>query len=258
MPASSVIYGAGKLHHLQTVRERQKVIQAVFDLGFRAFDVAPAYGNGINEVEVGIALREKRNVCEINTKFGIPIEIYGSWARYFFGARRLMDKVTGHSALAYQHRNFSAKELEASLDQSLERLRTDYVDTFFLHEPISLMSPNQTDEIFESGERMKKKGKIKAIGIAGPMESIRHCPSVGMFDVVQMPFSDFKNSDTAIASKNVILYGAYQAYRSEPRIDSFSQFVKNSIASHAGVRVIVSSKSTQTIGTFREMLYENC
>lgn len=258
MPASSVIYGVGKLHHLQMVRERQKVIQAAFDLGFRAFDVAPAYGNGINEVEVGIALRGKRGACEINTKFGIPIEIYGSWARHFFSARRLMDKVTGHSALAYQHRNFSAKELEASLDQSLGRLRTDYVDTFFVHEPISRMTPNQVDEIFESGERMKKKGKIKAIGIAGPIESIRHCPSVGMFDVVQMPFSDFKNFGKLISSKNVILYGAYQAYRAESCIDSFSQFVKNSIASHPGVRVIVSSISTRTIGTFREMFYEDC
>lgn len=257
MPASSVIFGVGKLHHLPMVRARQKVIEAAFDVGFRAFDVAPSYGNGINEVEIGMALRGKRDACEINTKFGIPIKIYGSWARHFFSVRRLADKVAGQSAHAYQNRNFSAKELESSLDQSLGRLKTDYIDTFFVHEPISQMTQNQVDEIFESSERMKKKGKIKAIGIAGPMESIRYCPSVEIFDVVQMPFVDLKNADTVISCKKVILYGAYRAYRDEACTDGFAQFVKNSIASHAGVRVIVSSKSVQTISTFSEIFYEN-
>lgn len=253
MSASSVIFGVGKLHHLPMVRARQKAIEAAFDVGFRAFDVAPAYGNGINEVELGMALRGKRDACEINTKFGIPIEIYGSWARHFFGVRRLADKITGHSAHAYQNRNFSAKELESSLDHSLGRLRTDYVDTLFVHEPISQMSQNQIDEIFESSERMKVKGKIRAIGIAGTIGSIRHCPSVKTFDVVQMPFGDLKYADTAISCKKLILYGAYQAYRAEACTVGFAQFVKNAIASHAGARVIVSSKAVHTISSFREI-----
>lgn len=252
--SNRVLYGVGRLHHLLDPKERQKILAAAFDIGFRDFDVAPAYGNGINEMELGLALQGKRYTCEINTKFGIPVRIYGKGARILFPAYRLIDKALGDSARAYKHRVFSAAELEDSLEQSLRRLRTDYIDNFFVHEPILQLSQHQVDEIFESSERMKKKGKIKAIGIAGPIESIRHCPSIEIFDVVQMPFVDLKNADTVISCKNEILYGAYQAYRAEACTVGFAKFVKNSIASHAGVRVIVSSKSVQTISTFREIL----
>lgn len=253
MSAISFTFGVGKLHHLPMVRDRQNAIKAAFDVGFRSFDVAPAYGNGINELELGIALRGKRAECEINTKFGIPVNIYGSWARYFFMVRKLADKIAGHSAHAYQKRNFSAKELESSLDRSLGRLRTDYIDTFFVHEPISKMTQNQLDEIFESSERMKNKGKIKAIGIAGTIDSIRNCPSIEIFDVIQMPFVDFKKADMKTQSQKVILYGVYQAYKTEDCTNGFASFVKKSIAIHPGLKVVVSSKSIQTIETFSEL-----
>lgn len=257
MSAIRFTFGVGKLHHLSMVRDRQSAIKAAFDVGFRSFDVAPAYGNGINELEIGVALRGKRAECEINTKFGIPVNIYGSWARYFFMVRKLADKVAGHSANAYQNRNFSAKELETSLEGSLGRLRTDYIDTFFVHEPISRMTQNQLDEIFECSERMKRKGKIKAIGIAGTFESIRNCPSIEIFDVIQMPFVDFNNADMKEWRQKVILYGAYQAYKAGACTDGFARFVNQSMATHPKLKVIVSSKSIPTIDTFSELFNEN-
>ena len=257
MSANRFTFGVGRLHHLSMVRDRQNVITVAFDVGFRSFDIAPAYGNGINELEVGIALRGKRTECEINTKFGIPVNIYGSWARYLFMVRKLADKVSGHSANAYQDRNFSAKELETSLDGSLGRLRTDYIDTFFVHEPILKMTQNQLDEIFECSERMKSKGKIKTIGIAGTLESIRNCPSVEIFDVIQIPFVDFNNADMKMWHQKVILYGAYQAYKAGACTDGFARFVNKSMTIHPELNVIVSSTSIQTIDTFSELFNEN-
>lgn len=247
------IYGAGRLHHLPTARQRQRALDLAFDVGFRAFDVAPAYGNGINELEVGLALRGKRERCEINTKYGIPIEMYGPWARHFFIVRKLAEKVSGSSTNAYRKRDFSAAEIERCLEQSLLRLKTDYIDTFFVHEPISQMSHNQVAEIFESGAQMKKKGKIRALGIAGPIDSLRLCPSIEIFDVVQMPFADFKSDDEIIVGKKLILYGTYQAFKAGTCTNSFPRFVRGSLGCHAEVGAIVSSKSLKTISSFREL-----
>lgn len=257
MSANLFTFGVGRLHHLSMVRDRQNAITAAFDVGFRSFDVAPAYGNGINELELGMALRGKRTECEINTKFGIPVNIYGSWARHLFMIRKLADKVAGHSANAYQNRNYSSKEFETSLDGSLARLRTDYIDTFFVHEPILQMTQNQLDEIFECSERMKSKGKIKAIGIAGTLESIRNCPSIEIFDVIQMPFADFNTAEMKMWQQKVILYGAYQAYKAGACTDGFARFVNKSMATHPELKVIVSSKSIPTIDTFSEFFNEN-
>lgn len=252
--SNGIVFGAGKLHHLYTARERQHVVHAAYEIGLRAFDIAPAYGNGINETEIGIALRGKREGCEINTKYGIPIKIYGRGARHFFLIRRLIDKLSGGSASAYKQRLYSPKELENSLDQSLVRLQTDYVDSFFIHEPITSLSRIQLDEIFECAERMKEKGKIKAFGVAGPLASVHMCPSFESFDVIQVPFQDSDREDPALSDKDVILYGVYQAFLKECGDRSFLEFVSDKIKDHPGTRIIVSSKSVEVINSFRELI----
>jgi aryl-alcohol dehydrogenase-like predicted oxidoreductase len=253
MIPNRVIYGAGKLHHLPTIVARQNLIEVAYNVGFRSFDVAPSYGNGINELEIGIALRKKRHTCELNTKFGIPIEIYGSWTRYCFSLRRLVDKVSGSSANAYQRRVFSAQELESSLDHSLRRLQTDFIDTLFVHEPLSAISPKQLDEMFESSQRMKQRGKIRAFGIAGRIESIHHCSSIEVFDVIQLPYADFKRTNTNFINKRVNLYEVYQAYKGQQGAPNFARYVKTALGSHSNMSVILSSNSVRTVRSFDEI-----
>lgn len=252
--ANRAIFGAGRLHRLPWAHIRQRALGEAYSLGFRTFDAAPSYGNGVCETEVGIALRGKRSGCEINTKYGIPITIYGASARHLFPFRRLSDMLTRDSASAYLKRDFSARELESSLHGSLLRLGTDYIDTLFLHEPLMPLDARQLETIAICGERMKKQGKIRALGVAGPLESIRQCISIAPFDVVQIPFAEFDDALPMLEGKKVVLFWTYQAYRRSMSNLSFSEFVKGALAARPDVKVIVSSKSLETIQTFGSLL----
>jgi len=245
-----LIFGTGSLHRLMTPRQRQRAIAAAYDAGIRAFDLAPAYGNGIDEVEVGVALRGKRNDLELNTKYGIPIVIYGAMSRRVFAPRRLVDRLTGQSARAYRRRDFSPRELVRSLDESLGRLRTDHVDCLFVHEPISRLSSVQFDDIVECGRRMKADGKLRALGVAGPLTSLVLCPSLDGFDVVQTRCSDLPGLSLRVNDKPFILYGVHAAYQAAQETD-FRHFVKRILAIREGTRVIVTSRHVETIGSFR-------
>lgn len=254
LPAQMVVFGGGRLHRLCLAHFRQSVLAEAYALGFRKFDVAPSYGNGICETEVGIALRGKRLSCEINTKYGIPITIYGPSSRHIFPFRRLADIFTCDSASAYRRREFSARDLEKSLHGSLRRLGTDYVDTLFVHEPLAPLDGRELDGIAACGERLKRQGKIRSFGIAGPLVSIRQCSSLALFDVVQLPCADLNEAATVLADKKVVLYGAYRAYRRSTPEYSFFEFVRAALAKRPDTSVIVASTSVETIRTFGSLL----
>jgi aryl-alcohol dehydrogenase-like predicted oxidoreductase len=245
-----LLFGAGSLHRIPTTRQRQRVLAAAYDVGIRAFDVAPAYGNGINEVEVGVALRGSRDGCEINTKYGIQVPIYGALARHAFALWRVADRLTGASAGAYRRRDFSPAELERSLDRSLNRLRTDHVDTLFVHEPVLPLGVSQVQDIVDCAERMKLKGKVRAIGIAGPATALVLCPSLAGFDVVQTRCVDLQEPQVVASGKPVIAYGAYRAYRAAHTGGTFTEFLAWTVLARPGTRVIVASTSLRTIRSF--------
>jgi D-threo-aldose 1-dehydrogenase len=245
-----LIYGTAGLHRIATHRQRQRALAAVYDAGIKAFDVAPAYGNGIDEAEVGIAFHAKRATIELNTKYGIPVAMYGGFARHAFALWRLADRLTGQSARAYRRRDFSSRELARSLDESLRRLRTDHVDCLFVHEPITPLSPAELADIVDAGRRLKGAGKIRALGIAGPARSLALCPSLAAFDVVQTQCADFSDTARVTHDKPMILYGMYEAYRASHGRD-FRQFVEQTLASRERLRVIVASKNLETIRSFR-------
>ncbi len=256
MGSNRIIFGVGSLHRLFTSGERQRLLSAVLDVGFRAFDAAPAYGNGVNEVEIGIALRGKRHLCDINTKYGISVPMYGPTARYLFPVARLFDKLAGRSARAYRVRDFSIKEFERSLDQSLHRLSTDYIDNFFIHEPVLPCTQVLMEDIVAFGNVMKAKGKIRALGIAGPLRAICNFPSIASFDVIQTRFMDWINNTQLKQSGKVVLYETYAAYRHLSYPGEFALFVKETLDRHQNARVIVSTKSINTVTTFRDLFCE--
>jgi aryl-alcohol dehydrogenase-like predicted oxidoreductase len=244
-----LIFGTASLHRLATSRQRQRAIAAACDAGISAFDLAPAYGNGIDELEAGIALRSRRDDLELNTKYGIPVAIYGGLSRHVFAARRLADRVTGGSARAYRLRDFSPEEMVRSVDASLGRLRTDRVDCLFVHEPIAPLSAGEISDIVACGLKLKAAGKIRALGVAGTMDSVSLCPSLDGFDVLQTRYVDRAGLPSAFRDKPVILYGVHAAYREAPSGD-FGQFVREALALREGLRVIVTSRRPETIATF--------
>lgn len=136
-------FGASPLGNVFEEVEEQEGINAVhyaIDHGVNFFDVSPFYGITLAETRLGKALQGKRKDVFLATKCG----------RYDL---RSFD--------------FSAKRIEASIDESLQRLQTDYVDLFQLHD-IEFVSKEQIlQEAVPAIEKIKASGKARFIGITG-------------------------------------------------------------------------------------------
>jgi len=108
------------------------------DYGVNFFDTAPNYGLGTSEERLGKALKKAdRSTVVINTKFG--------------------HSVTGQT-------NFSADQIRSSIEGSLQRLQTDYVDSLIIHNPPMVYLDGNNNPHYEILERLIEEGKIKAYG----------------------------------------------------------------------------------------------
>jgi L-galactose dehydrogenase len=136
-------FGASPLGNVFDVCDEQEGIDTVhyaIDHGVNFFDVSPFYGITLAETRLGKALLGKRKDIFLATKCG----------RYDLRAF-----------------DFSAKRIMASIDESLQRLQTDYVDLFQLHD-IEFVSKEQIlNEAMPAIEKIKASGKARFIGITG-------------------------------------------------------------------------------------------
>ena len=80
--------------------------------------------------------------------------------------------------------------LSKSLKTSLERMKTDYIDLFFIH---GLNDANElSPELKAWAEKMKKEGKIKFFGFSshqGMAQHLQHAPSLGWVDGIMMTYN---------------------------------------------------------------------
>lgn len=117
-------------------------IKRAVELGCNFFDTADVYGEGHSEELLGMALNKIRDKIMIATKVG------GS---YMYG---------GHWGM----KNFSEEYIRFALEKSLQRLRTDYIDVYQLHNPpIDVIKKAEVFKVFAA---LKKEGKIRHIGIS--------------------------------------------------------------------------------------------
>ena len=123
-------------------QESRNALDRAFDLGVTYFDTSDLYGYGHSERLLGQVFRAKREKVVIGSKVG------------FLGKNGDQD--------------FSAKHIRNSIEKSLQRLGTDYLDLYQLHDPpIELLATN--DEIIPTLESLQAAGKIRTYGI-----SVRH------------------------------------------------------------------------------------
>ncbi len=131
-------------------RDATAVLSKAFDLGVNFFDTADTYAQGYGEEILPKALAAHRKDMVIGTKFGY--DFYSDEAR------------SGHSE---RPQDFSPEFVRYACEQSLRRLKTDYIDLYQLHNP--RLSAIESDDLFETLEQLVKEGKIRYYGSAlGP------------------------------------------------------------------------------------------
>ena len=148
--------------------ELVRTIHAAVDRGITLIDTAPAYGFGRSEEIVGraIADHDLRSRVVIATKTGLE------WKD---------GKV---------FRNASRERILRETDDSLRRLRTDYIDIYQVHWPDPLVPIEETAEAMQS---LFDQGKIRAIGVSNfSVAQIERFRRVARLHVVQPPYNLFE------------------------------------------------------------------
>ncbi|MCC7368324.1 MAG: aldo/keto reductase [Chloroflexi bacterium] len=118
--------------------EAIRMIHWGLDQGINFIDSAPAYGFGHSEELVGQALKGRRDKVIVETKVG------------------------EHHVDGRQVWRFDPPFVREAIDQSLQRLQTDYIDSYVLHLPAA--GGVSTEEALEAIETARDTGKVRFVG----------------------------------------------------------------------------------------------
>ena len=148
--------------------ESVATIRAAFDQGINAVDTAPVYGFGRSEEIVGKAIADGR----LRSRVLIATKVGLEWHD---------EQVS---------RNSSRERIMREIDDSLRRLRTDYIDIYQVHWPDPLVALEETAEAMHA---LFKQGKIRAIGVSNfSIEQMERFRRVAPLHVLQPPYNLFE------------------------------------------------------------------
>jgi aryl-alcohol dehydrogenase-like predicted oxidoreductase len=130
-------------------------IKASYDHGITSIDTAPAYGQGLSEIIVGDAIQDiPRDKVQILTKFGLRWD--SRKGNFFFSSK-------SNAGVDIDMYRFSSRDsIIKECEDSLRRLRTDYIDLYQIHWPDTTTPIAET---MEALQRLLEQGKIKAAGV---------------------------------------------------------------------------------------------
>lgn len=133
--------GLGCMSLPESFVDAEKIVHAALDSGITFFDTADLYQKGQNEVNIGKAIQSERNQLILASKVGNQWNADGtawSW-------------------------NPKKSYILKAIEESLKRLRTDYLDLYQLHGG-TIEDP--WEETLEAFDILKTQGKIRAFGIS--------------------------------------------------------------------------------------------
>lgn len=141
----------GKADHNAAVN----AIKASYDLGVTSIDTAPIYGQGESEKVVGEAIQGiPRDKVQILTKYGMRWDL----AKGGFAFQSKDNEGKDIDIYKYAGKESIIKECE----DSLRRLKTDYIDLYQIHWPDETTPLCET---FEAVERLIEQGKVRYAGV---------------------------------------------------------------------------------------------
>lgn len=177
LDVSILSFGASSLGSVfRNIDENEgiKTVHTAIDNGINLIDVSPYYGLTKAETVLGKAIKEiPRDKFILSTKAG----------RY---GENLFD--------------FSKKRIFSSMEESLTRLQTDYVDILLLHD----IEFGSFDQVMEEGipalQELKKQGKIRFFGVSGlPLTIFERVLNETELDVI-LSYCHYSLNDTSLLS----------------------------------------------------------
>ena len=155
--------------------EAGRVLNAVLDAGINFIDTSIDYGR--SEEFIGKYISHRRDEFFLASKCGCPA-----------GSLPPGDHV------------FTRDNITAGVDQSLERMRIDYLDAVQFHSSPAKSLIEQEDAI-QTLVDLKEAGKIRLLGSSSTMPNLADHIDMGVFDVFQIPYSALNREHETWISK---------------------------------------------------------
>jgi len=145
--------------------EFQRAVAQAIDSGITCFDTAEAYGMGVSEEALARALARRRNDVVIATKFGV-----------------------GYDEMP-NRRDSSRARVLASIEKSLQRLKTNHVDIYLVHWPDPKTPLAETMAALDD---IVQQGKARYVGVSNfRLPQIEEAVGLRRIDVVQYAWNMF-------------------------------------------------------------------
>ncbi|MCZ4065174.1 aldo/keto reductase [Oxalobacter aliiformigenes] len=163
--------------------ERKSAIEAIrasYQLGVTTFDTAPIYGLGDTEAILGEALScFPRDKVQILTKFGL---------RWLYVRGRPFRTVVSFDGKDVNIYRYATREsVIEECENSLRRLKTDYIDLYQLHWPDEA---TPFEETFEAVSRLVEQGKVRYVGVSNVTpEQMDEIGKIVPVASLQMPYN---------------------------------------------------------------------
>ena len=175
LQVSELVFGGGWVGGIlihQDDDTRRAALRRALDAGINLIDTAPSYGEGKSEEALGWLLQEVAERPYLSTKVRLDLT--------------RLDDIKG--------------QVEASLEQSLKRLRCDSIDLFQLHNPIGPQTSGErigVDQVLRKGgvadafDRVREQSLTRFTGITafGEAAACREVIASGRFDSAQIYYN---------------------------------------------------------------------
>jgi aryl-alcohol dehydrogenase-like predicted oxidoreductase len=135
LKVSDIIFGAGAL-------QEPGVVRYAFDRGITGFDTAAGYSGMVSEEHIGMGLKGVRDRAVIITKQGFS-----------------------------RHNPFDRATVVKTLEESLRKLQTDYVDGLFIHS-INVLDQLNNEDLLDTFLQFKRDGKVRFTGFSTHEEKV--------------------------------------------------------------------------------------
>ncbi|MCP5145982.1 MAG: aldo/keto reductase [Gammaproteobacteria bacterium] len=212
-------YGAMELRgvdHFPRLSQAQAsaILNGVLDGGINYIDTSPDYG--YSEQIIGEQLAHRRAEYYLASKCGCPIE----------------DPEVPHEQR--KPHDFSRANVRAGVEQSLRRMRTDYLDVVQFHVSPARSTLEQEDSVAEL-LALKDEGKVRFIGMSGTIPELADHIAMGCFDVFQIPYSLVEREhealihQAAMAGAGIVIRGGVSRgvmVKDESVIDEYPPFLQ--------------------------------
>jgi len=134
---SQICLGTMTFGHGTDKKEAEHIVHEAVDYGVNFFDTANSYSQGTSEAFLGEALQGIRDKAVIATKFSNPM---------------------GDGA---NDSGWSRKHIMKAAEDSLRRLKTDYIDVYYIHHTDNYTSVH---EVLRALDDLVRQGKVRAVG----------------------------------------------------------------------------------------------